>query len=150
MRHVCVDACFLIGVYDNRDQHHTAALNHFSQLFDGGNNRMLVPWPIVYEAVSTRLVRDKNGINRLERDWGHLHRSGRLELLSDVPYREKVVQDCFDELGRPPGAYRTLSAVDRVLRNILMDPAVLIHAFVTFNAADFADVCRKRNRELIA
>jgi predicted nucleic acid-binding protein len=36
MSHVCVDACFLIGLYDYHDQHHNAASDHFSRLFDGG------------------------------------------------------------------------------------------------------------------
>jgi len=147
---VCVDTCFLIGLYHDRDQYHAAASVHFSQLFDNGINRMLLPWPIVYEAVSTKLVRDGNRMRVLERDWGLLRRRGQLELLSDEPYRENVMQDCFAELERPNGNYRTLSAVDRVLRNILMDRTIPIRAFVTFNIPDFADVCRKYNRELIS
>lgn len=69
MRHVCVDAGFLIGLYDDRDQHHEIAKGHFSRLFGGGGNRMVLPWPILYEAVSTRMVGNRNGMNRLENDW---------------------------------------------------------------------------------
>jgi predicted nucleic acid-binding protein len=149
MKRVCVDACFLIGLYDRHDQHHEKAKDHFLQLFDGSDNSMVIPWPILYEVVSTRMVRNKAGMLRLEDDWKHLQRRNLLELLSDEPYRERVIEDSFDAVRRPSNHYRNLSAVDRVVRNILADRSVQIHAFVTFNRGDFADVCTRCNREML-
>jgi hypothetical protein len=150
LRQVCVDAGFVIGLYDDDDQHHEAATSHFSKLFVIGNNRMVIPWPILYEAVSTKMIRNKTGMFKLESDWKRLNRDGRLQLLSDFPYRENVIQDCFDELRRPLGSQRKLSAVDRVIRGILADRNVKISAFVTFNGGDFADVCRQSKTQLVS
>ena len=150
MRLVCVDAGFLIGLYDDRDQHHAKAAHHFLQLFGKNNsNCLVVPWPILYETVSTRLVRNRKGMRGLQNDWSQLSRNKRLRLLPDNQYRTQVIQDCFDELGKPSGSYRALSASDRVVRNILADRKMQINAFVTFNRNDFLDVCIKFKRQLI-
>src|SRR5580658_71110 len=149
MRLVCVDAGFLIGLYDDRDQHHKKAKEYFLRLFSSGNNRMVVAWPILYEDVSTKTVKNRTQMLLLEKDWKHLRQHDLLDLQSDVKYREHIVQDSFDELRRPFNRYRKLSAVDRVIRNILSDRSVRIQAFVTFNSGDFADVCREFNKELV-
>jgi hypothetical protein len=80
---------------------------------------------------------------RLEKDWKKLNQTNRLVILPDEPYRTNVIDDCFKQFHRP------ISAVDRVIRNILADPRMRISAFVTFNPGDFADVCSKFKRELI-
>ena len=143
MRYVCIDSGFLIGLYGDRDQYRPQASSHFLKLFGSGNNCLLVPWPILYETVSTRLAKSVPGMLRLEKDWKRLDRLNRLKMLPDEPNRNNVIQDCFEQHQRP------LSAVDRVIRNILADPRIQISAFVTFNPGDFADVCRKFNRQLI-
>ena len=149
MRYVCVDSGFLIGLYGDRDQYRVEASSHFSRLFGSGNNRLVIPWPILYESVSTRLAKNARGMLRLERDWKRLGRLNRLKVLPDELYRANVIQDCFEQLQTPPHLRRNLSAVDRVIRNILADPRMQISAFVTFNPGDFADVCEQFHRELI-
>ncbi len=148
MKFVCVDACFLIGLYDPKDQHHEAATAHFSQLFDRSPSRMVIPWPILFETFSTRMVKNRSAMLSLEKDWERLRQSDRLQLISDVPYRERVVRDCFDEVAKPDHTRRGLSSVDRIVRNMLADRRNKIDAFVTFNARDFKDVCGKFRREL--
>lgn len=147
MKVICVDANFLIGLYDVRDQHHDEAVAHFASLFHGEGNRLLVPWPAVYETFSTRMVRNRAALAMLQRDWRLLASERRLELLSDGPFRDAVVDECFEELGNS-GHYRSLSAADRVIRNILSDRNIRIHALVTFNSADFADVCGRSGRQI--
>ena len=143
MRYVFVDSGFLIGLYGDRDQYRPQASSHFLRLFGSGNNRLLIPWPILYETVSTRLAKHAPGMLRLEKDWRRLALSNRLIMLPDEPHLANVIQDCFEQLQRP------LSAVDRVIRNILADQRMQISAFVTFNPGDFADVCTKFKRQLI-
>ncbi len=70
-------------------------------------------------------------------------------MLSDLPFREDVMDECFDELAKPTGHARNLSLVDRVIRRALSDVNVRIDALITFNPADFADVCRKHNRQIL-
>jgi hypothetical protein len=150
MKYVCVDAGFLIGLCDERDQHHGTAVTRFSELFDAAASRMVIPWPILFEVVSTKMVKNHNGMLRLERNWKYLRGRNQIDLVSDEPYRATVLQDCFNEFQRSLGSQRTFSAVDRVIRNILADRAMSIDAFVTFNTGDFADVCKRFNRELVS
>ncbi len=148
MRAICVDSGFLIGLYDRTDEFHDIASKYFDEFFGAGGNRLLVPWPILYEAISTRMVKNKEGLTRLERDWKRLAIQRRLDLLSDEPFRDTVINECFEELGKPLPQYRKLSAVDRVVRRMLSDNNLRIHAFVTFNPGDFVDVCTKHRREM--
>ena len=147
---ICADASFLIGLYDERDHFHDRARDHFLRYFPKGNNRLIIPWPIVYEAVSTRMVKNKTGMLLLERDWALLSKQNQLYLLSDLSFRDGIVDECFDELRKPPVHYRRLSAVDRVIRRILSDSNIQITAFLTFNPRDFVDVCKAFRRELLS
>jgi predicted nucleic acid-binding protein len=148
MRAICVDTGFLIGLYDRTDEFHDIASRYFVEFFDTGSNHLLIPWPILYEAISTRMVKNKEGLARLEKDWKRLAVQRRLDILSDEPFRDTVINECFDELGKPLPQYRKLSAVDRVVRRMLSDTHLRIHAFVTFNPGDFVDVCAKHRRDV--
>jgi len=150
MNGICVDASFLIGLYDETDDFHQKAKDYFLQYFPRGKNRLLVPWPIVYEAVSTRMVKNKKVLTRLESDWKLLSVWQQLHLLSDLPFRDGVVNECFEELKKPPVHYRKLSAADRVVRRMLSDANIQISAFLTFNPKDFVDVCQALRRELLS
>jgi len=149
MRRICVDACFLIALCNENDQYHEVAADYYGQLFEINRNRMVVPWPILYETVRTGTVKSPSSMRRLESHWKKMARWNLLELLSDCRYRERVIQDCFDELQKPRNHQRNLSAVDRVIRNILSDSSVHIDAFITFNVPDFADVCKRSRMELL-
>lgn len=143
---VCADAGFLIGLYDSTDEHHDEAATLFANLFASSSNRLVIPWPILYETVSTRMARRRKGLMLFERDWRRLFLQHRLELLSDLPFRERVIEECFE--GLEMSRYRALSAADRVVRKMLADARLRIDAFVTFNAPDFVDVCRKFGHQL--
>jgi predicted nucleic acid-binding protein len=150
MKSICVDAGFLIGLYDESDQHHEKAAVHFLQLFDRTTNSLLVPWPILYETVSTRMARQKaRGIRKLEQDWKLLTAQHRLTLLSDTQFRDDAIEDCFKEIGKPPQHFRDLSLADRVIRKILLQRDFRIDGFITFNPKDFHDVCGRFGCELI-
>jgi len=95
---ICTDAGFLIGLYDNSDEHHTAATQYFTNLFRSGSNRLVIPWPILYETVSSRTARWKSGLLLFQRHWHYLLLHQQLELISDVPFREALIEECFHEL----------------------------------------------------
>jgi hypothetical protein len=48
----------------------------------------------------------------MERDWILLRRNGRLNYLSDEPYREDALGEIFAETRRPWQSYRRLSLAD--------------------------------------
>jgi predicted nucleic acid-binding protein len=147
MKTICADTCFFIALYDARDQYHKEAGAHFVDLFANGTNQLLVAWPVVYETFCTRMTRNRVALAKLQRDWNHLTSERRLQLLPDDPFRDGVIDECFREL-RVLDHYRALSAGDRVIRRMISDRNVRIDALVTFNARDFADVCRRFGRQM--
>jgi predicted nucleic acid-binding protein len=148
---VCLDACFIIGLYDERDQHHERSVELFVDLFDSDTrNTAIVVWPVLYEAVSTRLVRHRGRTATMERDWRKLVSSNRLTFMDDDPYRDEAFDLCLRELEKPEQAYRSLSLTDRVLRGVLADMDVRIDAILTFNEKDFSDVCRASRRQVVS
>ncbi len=149
MNTICVDSGFLLGLYDDRDQYHSKAKDMFVQYFEGVQNRLLVPWPILYETVSTQITRNRNRMEIFFRDWKILDSQRRLELLDDKPFREKAIDESFKETLRNPHHYRGLSLADRVIRNVLSEPDLKIDYFITFNYGDFADVCKQFRRIMI-
>ena len=147
---VCLDACFLIGLYDPRDQYHLRALELFSELFDTpGQNMAVIVWPVLYETVSTQLVKNRLNISAMERDLRSLRAAKRLDYLDDSPYRDEALDACFGELGRTPASYRNLSLTDRVLRGVLLDLNTRVDAVLTFNVKDFSDACRKSGKTVL-
>ncbi|WP_163999702.1 hypothetical protein [Pyxidicoccus caerfyrddinensis] len=146
---VCVDACFMLALYDKKDGHHEVATELFQQLFDSASHQLVVPWPILYETVSTRMTRRRESMEFLERDLTHLRRQNRLLMLFDRKMREQALGECFDELKRRGSSYRALSLVDRVMRLMLLNPKHRLHALITFNRDDFEDVCVSRKIRLI-
>jgi hypothetical protein len=66
--------------------------------------------------MSTRMARNVSGLTLMERDWKRLQALSQLELHPDHPFREGVVEECFEETRKPQRHYRSLSAADRVVR----------------------------------
>jgi predicted nucleic acid-binding protein len=148
---VCLDACFLIGLYDPRDQHHRRAAELFADLFEVPSPHVaILVWPVLFESVSTRLVKQKVPTTQMERDLRILRTGRRLDYLDDSPYRERALEACFRELDRSPSAYRALSLTDRVLRSVLSDVDNRVDAILTFNEGDFADVCKRSGCRLLS
>ena len=148
---VCLDACFLIGIYDERDQHHLRSAELFSSLFaDNSVHVAVIVWPALYEAVSTQLVKHRRRTSAMERDWRRLAVANKLLFIDDEKYRDDALESCLRETSRSVGSYRALSLTDRVLRAVLADEELKIDGIVTFNPGDFADICLQSRRELLS
>jgi len=89
MNTVCVDSGFLIALYDETDSYHSRARDYYLRYFSTTPNQLVVPWPILFETISTRMSRNKKGISVLEKDWKKLKEQQRIELLNDLDYRER-------------------------------------------------------------
>lgn len=148
---ICVDTGFLIGLYSEKDPRvRLKAENLFLQHFNNNiQNKLLIPWPILYEAVATQMTKNQKRMEALNRDWKFLYKQGRLEFLDDKPFREKAKDESFEELLHDSLHYRGLSLTDRVIRNMLSDPNLKIDYFITFNRGDFIDVCTRFHRKLL-
>ena len=99
------------------------------------------PWPIAYETLRTRLVRNRLALERFEQQL----KSARVEYVDDSPYRMDALALSIDSsLHRA----RPLSMVDCLMRIFMDDADTRIRYLVTFNVGDFADICAKRKIEI--
>lgn len=64
-KYILTDSCFWLGLVDPTDQHHQNALAG-ADLVDAEGAVLLLPWPCLYEAVSTRPIRSRNRTLELE------------------------------------------------------------------------------------
>jgi predicted nucleic acid-binding protein len=149
MNTICIDSGFLLGLYDERDPYHSKSKEIFVNYFNTVQNQLFIPWPILYETISTCLAKNRKRMGVFYRDWKILHSQGRLKFFDDKPFRERAITEAFEETLRDPRHYRGLSLTDRVIRNILSEPDLKIDYFITFNHGDFADVCKKFRRVMI-
>ena len=134
---VLVDSGFFIALFNERDQHHASA-RRLEEWLDFVP--IVLPWPILYETVNTRLARRPEILAR----FGAIARSPETALLDDSLYREGSFATVLAQ-----EANVRLSLVDAVLCNIIEDANVAISAMLTFNERDFLAVCHQHNVELL-
>ena len=133
-----LDSGFFFALYEPRDTHHASAQGKREWLDE---LPIVLPWPVLYEAVNTRFARRPGIMARFDAVVGHPD----TKLLDDTPYRDDAYRTAI-ELGRRG---RPMSLVDAVLRSVIEDTNVAVAALLTFNPADFADVCRQNSVELL-
>lgn len=147
---ICTDTGFFLALYEEGDTHHKTAIAHFKRYFENTRNQLVLPWPILYETIRTRFMRDRRKIDQFRRTWRRLELERRLNLLDDTKVRTEALAACLREADRQTSSYRALSLVDRVTRAFLADDDLRIDAFVTFNPGDFIDICTIHRRRMIA
>lgn len=131
-----IDTGFFIALFNERDQHHDSACE-MEELLDV--SQIVLPWPILYETLSTRLVRQPANMAR----FGAIVQAPGTELINDKPYRVRSLS----ALLAPHSAQSGLSLVDAVLCGIIEDVNVPISAMLTFNTRDFLEICLQHNVE---
>lgn len=78
---VLVDSGFFVALCNGRDQHHASA----RRLEEGRDvGPIILPWPILYETVNTRLTRRPQDLAK----FGAIVQLPETLLLDDAPYRE--------------------------------------------------------------
>ena len=115
-----------------RNQEEVKAIERFLQ-----SDTILLPWPVMYETLKTKMVKDKPGLQNLQ----HQFSKPNMEFLPDLPYQAQSLKECFDS---SINNKRPLSLVDCLLRSLMLDTNIKIDHFATNNWGDFADVCTKR------
>lgn len=130
IRGLICDTGFWIAAFDKRDAFHEQAASMLNNL---RNHVILMPWPIMYEVLGTRTVRQPHMVMSFARVL-------RLKVIriDDAEYREQCLEDTVIEAAEK----RALSLVDRVVRAMLADPRYRVSRFLTFNLSDYHDVCR--------
>ena len=95
----------------------------------------------MYETVNTRFSRRRGNLAQFRA----IVELPDTVLLDDSPYR----LESYKTLMMTTRTGSPVSLVDTVLRAVLEDVNVSVGAMLTFNHADFADICSKLNVELL-
>jgi len=139
MLYTLVDTGMWFAMFDPRDQHRPQ-VEQKAELLDLCS--VILPWPTLYEALRTRLVRNQQALQQFEQYLKRPH----VQYLDDSAYRDLALGLAFSsalQMGRP------LSMVDCLIRLILDDVNVRVDCLATFNTGDFIDVCQRRQIEII-
>lgn len=136
---ILTDTGFWLGLIDPTDQFHSYAMN-IADLIEG--NRIIFPWPCLYETISTHLTRRRKRLLLLE----EIISKPNIIYLEDSEYKMEALNQVF-QFNRSVGF--TYSLTDSVIREILKDINVRVDYLVTFNERDFKDVCDQRFIEII-
>jgi predicted nucleic acid-binding protein len=140
MASILVDTGVWYALCDQGDR--TVTRGKIEEIYDRVKvHSIVVPWPIGYEVLRTRFVKNRLALERFEREL----KSPRIVPLDDSPYRESALALSIELSLRQD---RPLSMVDCAIRIIIDDVRTKIGFLATFNVSDFADICRKRKIEL--
>ena len=135
-----MDTGVWIGLCDLRDR--TVTEDEFNDIYERIRvHSVVVPWPVAYETLRTRLVRNRLALQQFEKEMKSLN----VVLLDDAKYRDDAFNLSIESSLR---GHRPLSMVDCMMRLLLDDHDTNIKYLVTFNPGDFSDICAKRRIEL--
>ena len=140
MPSVLVDTGVWYSFFDPTDRHDDRdTVETLANLIEPMN--VIVPWPVTYETVRTRLARRREAMLAFERQL----KSTRTVFIDDAQYREEALHECFESarLGRP------LSLLDCLLRSLISDSNTKIDYLATYNNGDFSDVCARHRVHLL-
>lgn len=135
-KNIIADSGFWFGLFNARDQFHeqACAIERFVD-----SHHLVIPWPSLYETLNTRLMRRRDERERIRH---YLKRSSTI-LLDDTNYKHSSLEYVLEQRST------NFSMVDHAIRSMLEDSNVAVHALITFNPADFADVCQARRIEIV-
>ncbi len=137
---VIADTGFWIALFDSRDQNHQSAASRTGWLELA---TLVVPWPILYEALRSRFVRRRDWVTRLDIQL----KKPNVQFVEDGDYRDEAYALTVDYATRRKP--RPISMIDMLCRLLIADPTIRIDYLLTTNPKDYLDVCRSRKVELI-
>ena len=127
---VLADTGYWFGLHDKTDSNRSRAIEIYNLL---SPTKILLPWPIMYEVMNTRFLKNKP---EFEKFYRQIFRP-EFTRIDDAKYRESALRSLEYLCIRKN---RNISLVDAIIRKILQDTNVKIDCFVTFNKADFNDI----------
>lgn len=135
-KNVLIDTGYWIALLNERDKHHETARVLENDL---SVHTLLIPWPTLFECVDTRLARRKHSAMRFKQ----LLRRPSSALVDDSPYRQKSLDFVLEQPNH------RFSLTDHIIRSMIEDVRLSIHAFVGFNPGDFYNVCAARGVDML-
>jgi hypothetical protein len=138
LKRILTDACFRIAICDEEDSYHPNVKAILSEI---KSQRLLLPWPILYEILRTKFVKNPKLVNNFREFIYDI----QIEYIEDLPYKDLALKKLL--------SYKRhldkKSLVDLVLREMLIDKRLRKNNFVTFDISDFRDVCFDMQIEIL-
>ncbi len=106
------------------------------------DHSIIVPWPLGYEILRTRLVRNRIALSRIESDF----KSRKIVWVDSSIYNEEALELTFNSI---TARRHPISMVDYLLRLMLDDSNLKIDWLATWNTKDFIDICQARSIQII-
>jgi predicted nucleic acid-binding protein len=138
MENVLVDSGYWFALYASDDQYHDSAIK-LSDHLESAN--IIIPFPSLYESINTRFMKNSMAKNRFEA----VLKRRNVEIIYDESIKDEALEITFREKSKK----RNLSLVDNIIRLILEDRNFKIDYLITFNRADFVDICNNRNIRIL-
>lgn len=133
---ILIDSCFWIALYTPEEiTRHERALELSKDI---ENNQALIPWPTLYEFVNTKLAKRKTSLYA----FNDFLLKPNVQTISDDTYKKIALDNVF-ELNNSRTS--SISLVDEVLRQMILDKNLRIDYLITFNRRDFDYPCQIRN-----
>lgn len=139
MTRAIADTGVWIALFDGRDQYHEQARGKVDIL---ERCQIALPWPLTYETLRTRFVKNHFALGLLER----FLKRPNVQFIDDSTLRQAAFNLALDSSlrhGRP------LSMVDCLIRLMIDEPSIRLDYLATFNDNNFRDICQKRRVEMI-
>jgi hypothetical protein len=138
-RTVVVDSGYWMALFDARDEYHpqAQAKAHYIESLS-----VAFPWPILYETLGTRFVKNRLGMANFER----ILKRQNIHFSDDHIYRNAALENTLQESQR---GTRSISLCDMMIRILLQDNGFRIDSLLTFNPKDFSDICRSARIQIL-
>ena len=136
---ILVDTGFWYAVFNKTDCYNELAESLLEKYFDKPAYEILVPFPTMYELLRTKFVKNKVALREIK----EMFHSCKITRCDDDAYRSCALELTLNE------PRRNISMVDNIIRLMLDDKSIAPKGLITFNVADFQDVCQKNHIEIL-
>lgn len=127
MSNILTDTGFWRALVDVKDQHHTEAIMQMD-IITANKHTLLIPWPIMYETLKTKFVKNAIHLLRFKNALEQL----KTEFIDDSKWRKSCMEVIFDN------HYNNASLVDLILVAMIEDKSIHIDFLITYNERDFS------------
>ena len=128
------DTCFWISLCDPSQGNHVEIKEMADIIFENSNHQILVPHPVLYETLCTKMVKSPNNVMLLSI---YLN---KVKKVSDKEYINEAYQRIELQASMKKG---TASMVDIAIMLMAEDPRNNIKGILTINGRDFSVVCQR-------
>ena len=134
------DTCFWISLCDSSELDSVEAKAIMEKILDSGNHKIMVPHPVLYETLCSKMVKKPTHVTLLTKYFN------QVEKVSDEAYIDEAFRLVEQQAAMQKG---TASMVDILIMLVADDPKNNVKGIITRNGRDFASFCRDKQLAMI-